>query len=101
MRPNVARGELNSRPQAWILVRPEVRAMEIRLIREHCTNDPAIGYNLTPRFQAPAEDTVVPRCAGTPARKVKPILGDGEHQHLRWHVEEYSSSLSSMVRGQR
>jgi hypothetical protein len=60
VRPNVARGELNSRPQAWILVRPEVRAMEIRLIREHCTNDPAISYNLTPRFQAPAEDTVVP-----------------------------------------
>jgi hypothetical protein len=38
----------------------EVRAMEIRLIREHCSNDPAIGYNLTPRFLASAEDTVMP-----------------------------------------
>jgi hypothetical protein len=38
----------------------EVRAMEIELIREHCSNDPAVGYNLTPRFQVPADDTVVP-----------------------------------------
>ena len=28
----------------------EVRAMEVRLIREHCSNDPAVGYNLTPKF---------------------------------------------------
>jgi hypothetical protein len=28
----------------------EVRAMEIKLIREHHANDPAIGYNLTPRW---------------------------------------------------
>jgi hypothetical protein len=28
----------------------EVRAMEIRLIREHRSNDPAIGYNRSPRF---------------------------------------------------
>lgn len=27
----------------------EVRAMEIKLIRELRANDPAIGYNLTPR----------------------------------------------------
>jgi hypothetical protein len=38
----------------------EVRAMEVKLIREHRSNDPAVGYNLTPRLQAPAEDTVVP-----------------------------------------
>ena len=28
----------------------EVRAMEVRLIREHRSNDPAIGYNRLPRF---------------------------------------------------
>lgn len=28
----------------------EVRAMEIKLIRELRANDPAIGYNLTPRL---------------------------------------------------
>jgi hypothetical protein len=28
----------------------EVRAMEIKLIRETGANDPAIGYNLTPRW---------------------------------------------------
>lgn len=28
----------------------EVRAMEVRLIREHRSNDPAIGYNRSPRF---------------------------------------------------
>lgn len=28
----------------------EVRAMEIKLIREHRANDPAVGYNLTPRW---------------------------------------------------
>jgi hypothetical protein len=28
----------------------EVRAVEIRLIREHRANDPAIGYNRSPRF---------------------------------------------------
>jgi hypothetical protein len=29
----------------------EVRAMEIKLIRETGANDPAIGYNLTPRWR--------------------------------------------------
>jgi len=28
--------------------------MEVQLIRQHGSNDPAIGYNLTPRFQTPA-----------------------------------------------
>jgi len=28
----------------------EARAMEVRLIREHRSNDPAIGYNRLPRF---------------------------------------------------
>lgn len=28
----------------------EVRAMEIRMIKEHYSNDPAIGYNRSPRF---------------------------------------------------
>jgi hypothetical protein len=28
----------------------EVRAMEIKLIRESNANDPAVGYNLTPRW---------------------------------------------------
>jgi hypothetical protein len=32
----------------------EVRAVEVQLIRQHRSNDPAIGYNLTPRFKAPA-----------------------------------------------
>jgi hypothetical protein len=30
----------------------EVRAMEIKLIGEHRANDPAIGYNLMPRFKS-------------------------------------------------
>jgi hypothetical protein len=29
----------------------EVRAEEIKLIREHRSNDPAIGYNRSPRFR--------------------------------------------------
>ncbi len=29
----------------------EARAKEIALIREHRANDPAVGYNLTPRFR--------------------------------------------------
>ena len=29
----------------------EVRAMEVRLITEHRSNDPAIGYNRSPRFR--------------------------------------------------
>lgn len=29
----------------------EVRAMEIKLIRETRANDPAVGYNLVPRFR--------------------------------------------------
>ena len=37
----------------------EVRAMEVRLIREHCSNDPAVGYNLAPKFLPPAEVTAV------------------------------------------
>ena len=28
----------------------EMRAMEIRMIKEHRSNDPAIGYNRSPRF---------------------------------------------------
>ena len=28
----------------------EVRAMEVRLIQEHRSNDPSIGYNRSPRF---------------------------------------------------
>jgi len=28
----------------------EVRATELRLIREHRANDPAVGYNLSPRW---------------------------------------------------
>jgi hypothetical protein len=28
----------------------EVRQKEIQLIREHRSNDPAVGYNRTPRF---------------------------------------------------
>src|SRR5690349_5340878 len=38
----------------------EVRAMEVKLIREHNANDPAVGYNLTPRFQTPIDDAIVP-----------------------------------------
>jgi hypothetical protein len=38
----------------------EVRAMEVKLIREHRSNDPAVGYNLTPRFQAAVDDAIVP-----------------------------------------
>src|ERR1700733_5325107 len=35
----------------------EVRAMEIKLIREHRSNDPAVGYNLTPKMLPPVQET--------------------------------------------
>jgi len=38
----------------------EVRAMEIKLIREHRSNDPAVGYNLTPKVPAPVQETAAP-----------------------------------------
>jgi hypothetical protein len=47
----------------------EVRALEVKLIREHCSNDPAVGYNLTPKYLHRDHDTAAPRCAGTPVRK--------------------------------
>ena len=31
----------------------EVNAMEIRLILDHCSNDPTVGYNVRPKFRAP------------------------------------------------
>ena len=31
----------------------EVNAMEIRLILEHRSNDPTVGYNVRPKFRAP------------------------------------------------
>lgn len=31
----------------------EVRAMEVKLIRDQGANDPAIGYNLTPQWPTP------------------------------------------------
>ncbi len=34
----------------------EARAEEVRLIRERRANDPAVGYNLWPRFRPPEED---------------------------------------------
>jgi hypothetical protein len=34
----------------------EVRAMEKRMILEHRANDPAVGYNLFPRYQPPPSD---------------------------------------------
>jgi hypothetical protein len=34
----------------------EARAMENKLIRETRANDPAVGYNLTPRFKPPLLD---------------------------------------------
>jgi hypothetical protein len=42
----------------------EVRAMEVRLIRELRSNDPAIGYNRTPRFAGRPT-----RCTPAPARR--------------------------------
>lgn len=38
----------------------EVRAMEGKLIREHGSNDPAVGYNLTPRSLHPDQTTGAP-----------------------------------------
>ncbi|AGB21660.1 hypothetical protein Mycsm_01241 [Mycobacterium sp. JS623] len=38
----------------------EVRAMEIKLIREHRSNDPAVGYNLTPKALHSDQLTEVP-----------------------------------------
>lgn len=32
----------------------EVRAMEVKLIRDQRANDPDIGYNLTPRWRPPS-----------------------------------------------
>lgn len=39
----------------------EVRAMEVKLIREHRSNDPAVGYNLTPKVVPPVQDTAIPK----------------------------------------
>jgi hypothetical protein len=39
----------------------EVRAMEVKLIREHRSNDPAVGYNLTPKVLPPVQETAAPR----------------------------------------
>ena len=38
----------------------ETLAMEIKLIREHCSNDPAVGYNLSPKFLSTDQDTAAP-----------------------------------------
>lgn len=38
----------------------EVRAMEVQLIREHCSNDPAVGYNLTPKLAGPVQHSTTP-----------------------------------------
>jgi len=38
----------------------EVRAMETKLIREHRSNDPAVGYNVTPKVPAPVQRTAAP-----------------------------------------
>jgi hypothetical protein len=38
----------------------EVRAMEIRLIREHRANDPAIGYNVLPVSDRPSGSACLP-----------------------------------------
>jgi len=38
----------------------EVRAMEVKLIHEHRSNDPAIGYNLTPKVLPPVRETAAP-----------------------------------------
>jgi hypothetical protein len=46
----------------------EVRAMEVKLIREHRSNDPAVGYNLTPKVLPPVQETAAPlmRCYSRP-----------------------------------
>jgi hypothetical protein len=38
----------------------EVRTMEVKLIHEQCSNDPAVGYNLTPKLVHPDQGTAVP-----------------------------------------
>jgi len=54
----------------------EVRAMEVKLIREHRSNDPAVGYNMTPKPLHPDQITEAPpmRCYARP---------EGESQKLR------------------
>jgi len=39
----------------------EVRAMEMKLIHEHRSNDPAVGYNLTPKLLHPDQGTAPTR----------------------------------------
>jgi hypothetical protein len=61
----------------------EVRAMEIRLIREHRSNDPAVGYNLTPKLVPPAQDA-----ATSPMRwYARP---EGDKQQLRLAPQLFS-----------
>jgi hypothetical protein len=38
----------------------EVHAMEVKLMREHRSNDPAVGYNLTPKSLHPEQGTAAP-----------------------------------------
>jgi hypothetical protein len=54
----------------------EVRAMEVKLIREHRSNDPAVGYNLTPKFLPPVQDMAAP-----PMRRY--ARPEGDKQQLR------------------
>ena len=39
---------------------PKLGRFEVKLIRDHRSNDPAIGYNLTPKFHLPADDSPIP-----------------------------------------
>lgn len=44
----------------------EVRAMETKLIREHRSNDPEVGYNLTPKLAQPDQGTAPMRWFARP-----------------------------------
>jgi hypothetical protein len=38
----------------------EARSIEVKLIREHRSNDPTIGYNLTPKLAGPVQHSTTP-----------------------------------------
>jgi hypothetical protein len=75
----------------------EVRTMEVKLIREHRSNDPAVGYNLTPKSLHPDQITGAPPMCWY----ARP---EGESQKLRVAprfgvVGKGRSSGSSLVAG--
>ena len=74
----------------------EVRAMEMKLIHEHRSNDPAVGYNLTPKLLHPDQGTAATRMRWYAPRRRQPAA---EGRASAGVVGKGRSSGSSSVAG--